>query len=35
MPKSVEGEDHGDVGEGKFDSLRKKAETPVHRAEFQ
>jgi len=35
MPTSVEGEeDHDDVGEGKFDSQGKKAESPVHRAEF-
>jgi hypothetical protein len=35
MLKSIEGEeDHEDVGEGKFDSLGKKAETPVHIAEF-
>jgi len=35
MLKSIEGEeDRDDVGEENFDSLGKKAETPVHRAEF-
>jgi hypothetical protein len=35
MLKSIEGEeDRDDVGEGNLDYLGKKAETPVHRAEF-